>query len=144
MKRSLSDAEDTDDSDQPRNQVRVYALVSIRETYLLIQQSGKCPQRRAHKRPKKNKTEQERKQELEEDQDVKAFTPYTVQCDGCKNTLKLNKNAPYHLQAWYKHKSKCSRLTGVVHRRIASVSQGAKPCEVSVSNLDMFWCTLTH
>ncbi|KAF9245412.1 hypothetical protein BU15DRAFT_41271 [Melanogaster broomeanus] len=71
------------------------------------------------------RTEMERRRQLEEDALCTNVMPHSVQCNGCKNIVKLHPRTIYGDGEWLKHRRKCPQITGVkiVHIRTKTASK---------------------
>ncbi|EIW74561.1 hypothetical protein CONPUDRAFT_147602 [Coniophora puteana RWD-64-598 SS2] len=61
-------------------------------------------------KPRGNRTEDERKQELEDDDWVKLFSLKYVVCDGCNVTIKCCGKGHYYDTNWSRHRKLCERI----------------------------------
>ncbi|KAG1734114.1 hypothetical protein EDB19DRAFT_1728259 [Suillus lakei] len=55
----------------------------------------------------RRKTEDERKEGLENDQYTEDVQPTSVRCRGCQKTIKLDRRSRYYPGLWDKHRGKC-------------------------------------
>lgn len=69
------------------------------------------------------RTEEERKQELEDDSWVKSFTPTSVTCKGCAHRVKMNPDRSYATKDWESHKKKCAGIVGQKLVRVEGIKK---------------------
>ncbi|OSC98921.1 hypothetical protein PYCCODRAFT_1396354 [Trametes coccinea BRFM310] len=80
--------------------------------------------RHQHRSRQPRQHESAREAKLSGDEWAYQVEPHRVQCAGCRQWINLHKKRRFDLQNWYKHKQRCSHITGVEHVRVTKLEDG--------------------